>query len=91
MESSTKDSANAAKAFAKRKNGGLSARIREMLNEEKAGITYLVNERMPLADIQEFLRERGLKIGLQALRQYCHDNFNYPPQKKSSGSSSKTE
>jgi len=85
----TKDSISAAKAFAKKKNGGLSARIREMLNEEKTGISFLVNERMPLSDIQEFLRERGLKVGLAALRQYCHDNFNYPP-KKPTGSSSKS-
>ena len=73
---------SAAKAFAKKKHGGLSARFREMLDELKPGIAILVNERLTVNDIQEFCRERGLKIGIAALRQYCQDSFNYPPRKK---------
>lgn len=78
----TKTLISAAKAFAKKKNGGVSARVREMLDELKPGISILVTERLSLGDIQEFCRERGLKVGMAALRQYCQDNFNYPPRKK---------
>jgi len=81
----TKALISAAKAFAKKKNGGVSARVREMLDEKRAGIALLVTERLSLNDIQEFCREQGLKIGIAALRQYCHDNFNYPPRKKVGG------
>lgn len=73
---------SAAKAFARKKHGGVSARVREMLDELKGGISILVSERLSLNDIQEFCREQGLKIGIAALRQYCHENFNYPPRKK---------
>lgn len=83
----TKALISAAKAFAKKKNGGVSARVREMLDELKPGISILVNERLSLNDIQEFCRDRGLKIGIAALRQYCQDNFNYPPRKKAGGNS----
>lgn len=76
---------SAAKAFARKKHGGVSARVREMLDGLKPGISILVNERLSLNDIQEFCREQGLKIGIAALRQYCHDNFNYPPRKKVGG------
>ncbi len=82
----TKTIISAAKAFAKRKHGGLSARFREMLDGMKPGIAILVTERLSLNDIQEFCRENGLKIGMSALRQYCQENFNYPPRKKGSPS-----
>lgn len=91
MTTKTKSLISAAKAFAKKKHGGVSARVREMLDEIKPGIAILVNERLSMTDIQEFCRqEKGLKIGITVLRQYCHDNFNYPPRKKgSAGDSSK--
>lgn len=88
MTMKTKSLISDAKAFAKKKHGGVSARVREMLDELKPGIAILVNERLSLGDIQEFCREKGLKIGIAALRQYCHDNFNYPPRKKSSAGGS---
>lgn len=76
---------SAAKAFARKKHGGVSARVREILDGLKPGIAILVNERLSLNDIQEFCREQGLKIGITPLRQYCHESFNYPPRKKTGG------
>lgn len=87
MDTKNKSLISAAKAFAKKKHGGVSARVREMLDELKPGITILVNERLSPNDIQEFCREQGLKVGIAALRQYCHENFNYPPRKKGSAGS----
>ncbi len=73
---------SAAKAFARKKHGGVPARVREMLEELKPGIAILVNERLSLTDIQEFCRQqKGLKIGIAPLRQYCQENYNYPPRK----------
>lgn len=89
MEAKTKSNkslVSAAKAFARKKNGGIPARVREMLDELKPGIAILVTERLSLEDIQEFCRQqKGLKIGIAALRQYCQDNYNYPPKKKAPG------
>lgn len=76
----------AARAFAKKKHGGLSARIRERLEELKQPIQLLVTERLSIADIQEFIQaQTGMRIGIAVLRQYCQDNFNYPPRKKDTG------
>lgn len=82
MDKTSKALISAAKAFAKKKNGGVSARIREMLDKVKPGIAILVQERMALTDIQQFCKEQGVKVGITAVRQYCYDNFNYPPRKK---------
>lgn len=72
---------NDAKAFAKKKHGGVPARLREMLDNLKPGIAILVNERLSMTDIQEFCQQKGLKIGIAPLRQYCQENYNYPPRK----------
>lgn len=86
MTTKNKSLISDAKAFAKKKHGGVSARVREMLDELKPGIAILVNERLSIQHIQEFCREKGLKIGIGPLRQYCQDNFNYPPRKKTGAS-----
>lgn len=88
MTTQTKTIVSAAKAFARKKHGGLSARFREMLDVMKPGIAILVTERLSLADIKEFCQENGLKIGMAALRQYCQENFNYPPRKRGGGTDS---
>ena len=79
MEEQVKDLVKSAKDFVTEKNRGLSSRIRMKLDGAKPAITILINERMSLKDIQEFIqRETGMKIGLAALRRYCKDTFNYP-------------
>lgn len=89
MDKPIKDLVKAAKDFAKTKNRGLSSRIREKIDEMKPAIMVLVNERLSINEIQEFIsKETGIKIGIAALRQYCQDTFNYPPIKKNSGKDS---
>lgn len=77
----TKTLISDAKAFAKKKHGGVPARLREMLDELKPGIAILINERLSMTDIQEFCLQKGLKIGIAPLRQYCQENYSYPPKK----------
>ncbi|WP_069357838.1 hypothetical protein [Burkholderia cenocepacia] len=82
MDQSIKDLVKDAKQFAKEKNLGLPARIREKLNELKPALNVLVTERLSVADIQDFLnRKQGLKIGLGTLRQYLKEAYNYPQAK----------
>lgn len=82
MEILPKEIVKAAKDFAKEKNRGLSNRIREKLDTIKPGLLVLVNERLTVGDIQEFVRkETGMKIGLKTMQQYCRETFNYPPTK----------
>lgn len=92
MESNSKNNKaliSAAKAFAKKKQNGIPARIREMLDTLKPGISILINERLSLTDIQEFcVQQKGLKIGIVPLRQYCQENYNYPPKKEGPAKSS---
>lgn len=82
MDQSIKELVKDAKQFAKEKNLGLPARIREKLNELKPALNVLVTERLSVTDIQDFLsRKRGLKIGIGSLRQYLKEAYNYPPAK----------
>ena len=82
MERGAKELVKAAKDFARTKNRGLSNRIREKLDAIKPAILILVNERLSVADIQEFVRkETGMKIGLKTMQQYCRETFNYPAPK----------
>jgi len=83
MDIEEKDIVRAAKTFAKEKNGGLSYRIRQRLDAVKPGLAVLVNERLNMTDIQEFIRvHTGMKIGLKIVQQYCRETFNYPPSKQ---------
>lgn len=83
MDDTLKELVKDAKEFAKEKNRGLPARIREKLNALKPALNVLVTERLSVADIQDFLsRKRGLKIGIASLRQYLRDAYNYPPVKE---------
>ncbi len=74
----TKDLIIAAKKFVKQKHGGLSGRIRERLEEIKPALAILVNERVSIQHIKEFIQtETGMRIGTTPLRQYCEDALNY--------------
>lgn len=86
MDTQVKDLVKAAKDFARTKNRGLSSRVREKIDSMKPALTILVNERLSVTDIQEFIRrETGMKIGLATLKQYCRETFNYPPPKGGRG------
>jgi len=86
MSIEVKDLVKAAREFAKSKNRGLSSRIRERLDEMKPALTILVNERVIISDIQEFIRANtGWKIGITMLKQYLRETFNYPPTKSGKG------
>lgn len=79
-----KDLVKAARDFARTKNRGLSSRVREKIDGMKPALLVLVNERLSINDIQEFIRQKtGMKIGIATLKQYCRDTFNYPPTKGS--------
>lgn len=80
MDKQLKDLVKKASSFAREKNGGLSNRIRTKLDEIKPALAVLTTERLAPLDIQEFIqRETGMKIGIQSLRRYLKDSFNYPP------------
>lgn len=83
MDLEEKEIVRAAKNFAREKNRGLSYRIRQRLDAVKPGLAVLVNERLNMTDIQEFIRvQTGMKIGLKIVQQYCRETFNYPPVKQ---------
>lgn len=72
----------AAREFALAKNGGIPYRIRERLEAVKPGLAVLVNERLNVTDIQEFVRlQTGMKVTLKVMQQYCREAFNYPAEK----------
>lgn len=86
MDVELKELVKAAKEFARGKNKGLSSRIRGRMDEMKPALTILVNERLSLTDIQEFIRANtGLKIGITTLKQYFRETFNYPPTRSGRG------
>jgi hypothetical protein len=83
-----KDLIKAAREFAKKQNRGLSSRIREKIDAMNPALQVLVNERLPIKDIQEFIRQHtGMKIGLPVLKQYMQETFGYPPPTKPGGRS----
>jgi hypothetical protein len=74
-----KNLVKSAKAFVKEKNKGLSSRLRIKLDQIKPALAILVNERMSVPNIQEFIHKHlGLKIGLSPVKRYLLENFNYP-------------
>lgn len=69
-----------ARQFALQANFGMSSRLREMLDENRAPLKELVKERLPLPKIQEFIKSRyGAKIGPKALTAYLEGTFDYTP------------
>ena len=71
-----------AKAFAKEKTAGMPARVRQELEVMKPALQLLVNEKLPISHIMEFIhRETGLKLNRQQVEFFMREHFGYPPDK----------
>lgn len=73
----------AARQYALEQNFGLSSRLRELLDSKRDALQVLVDEKVALARIKDFIQKRwGPKIGPKALEAYIEATFHKPGRAK---------